>query len=301
MSEQLAKDPTSLVFLPLAEALLARGDLAHAYRVARRGADRHAHRADVHDLVARVLLAQGDAAAAERAWHDSLAIVADFGPAHRGLGFLCYQQQRWADAEAHLARARAMSPGEPSIETAWAALQQARAEAAEDAAAEQAAGVSPGAAPEPTAAMPSAGEPAASAGRASLNTPIASHPAKDPLNAAALFDPALGDTSQVALLLDADGLVVAGTYATADGTDLGAVIGAHLSGVSDEAERAMRHFGLGAWTRILLESEAATLMMSPAQDGVTLVAAPREVPLGFVRRTLDQCQVLASRWLGEDA
>jgi predicted regulator of Ras-like GTPase activity (Roadblock/LC7/MglB family) len=105
----------------------------------------------------------------------------------------------------------------------------------------------------------------------------------------------------VALLLDADGLVVAGTYATADGTDLGAVIGAHLSGVSDEAERAMRHFGLGAWTRILLESEAATLMMSPAQDGVTLVAAPREVPLGFVRRTLDQCQVLARRWLGEGA
>lgn len=278
MSEQLAKDPASLVFLPLAEALLARGDLAHAYRVARRGADRHGYRADVHDLLARVLLAQGDAAAAERAWNDALRIVADFGPAHRGLGFLCYQQQRWTDAEAHLARAREMTPGDASLEAAWAALRQARADAVEDA-----------------AASPD------SAGRVSLNTPIASHPAKDPLNAAALFDPALGETSQVALLLDADGLVVAGTYATADGTDLGAVIGAHLSGVSDEAERAMRHFGLGAWTRILLESEAATLMMSPAQDGVTLVAAPREVPLGFVRRTLDQCQVLARRWLGEEA
>jgi predicted regulator of Ras-like GTPase activity (Roadblock/LC7/MglB family) len=116
---------------------------------------------------------------------------------------------------------------------------------------------------------------------------------------AAVFDAALGETSQVALLLDADGLVVAGTYLTADGTDLGAVIGAHLRGVSDEAERAMRHFGLGAWTRILLESEAATVMLSPVEDCLTLVAAPREVPLGFVRRTLDQCQRAARRWLGE--
>jgi predicted regulator of Ras-like GTPase activity (Roadblock/LC7/MglB family) len=264
MSEQLAMDPTSLVFLPLAEALLARGELANAYRVARRGADRHAHRADVHDLVARIALAQGDAVAAERSWNDALAISAEFGPAHRGLGFLCYQQERWADAEAHLARARQMTPNEPALEAAWASLQEARRAAVAE-------------------------------------TAPAARVVDTPLHAGALFDDALGDSSQVALLLDADGLVVAGTYATADGTDLGAVIGAHLSGVSDEAERAMRHFGLGAWTRILLESEAATLMMSPAQDGVTLVAAPREVPLGFVRRTLDQCQVLARRWLGEGA
>ena len=114
-----------------------------------------------------------------------------------------------------------------------------------------------------------------------------------------MFSSAIGDTHQVALLLDADGLVVAGGYRTADGSDLGAVIGAHLSGVSDEATRAMRHFGLGAWTRILLESEAATLMMTPTNEWLTLVAAPRDVPLGFVRRTLDQCNALARRWLGE--
>lgn len=265
MSEQLAIDPTSLVFLPLAEALLNRGELESAQRVARRGADRHADRPDVHDLVARIALTQGDADAAERAWRDALAISPDFGPAHRGMGFLCYQLGRWAEAEAHLAWARQMTPGEPALEAAWTALQEARAASAVSAA---------------RPAAPAAGSPA---------------------DASSLFDRALGDTSQVALLLDADGLVVAGTYATADGTDLGAVIGAHLSGVSDEADRAMRHFGLGAWTRILLESEAATLMMSPAQEGVTLVAAPREVPLGFVRRTLDQCQVLARRWLAEGA
>lgn len=266
MSEQLADDPTSLVFLPLGEQLLARGDLVHAARVARKGADRHTQRADAHDLVARVALAQGDAEASERAWRTALGLATDFGPAHRGLGFLCYKQARWQEAEFHLGKARAATPGDPALEAAWEALHVARSD----------------------------------------DTPRSSTPVAAPVltgaaGAAALFDAALGDSSQVALLLDADGLVVAGAYMTADGEDLGAVIGAHLSGVSDEAGRAMRHFGLGAWTRIALESEAATIVMAPAGEGVTLVAAPREVPLGFVRRTLDACVALASRWLGGGA
>lgn len=280
MSEQLADDPTSLVFLPLAEALLARGELAHASRVARRGADRHSRRADVHDLVARVALAMNDEASAERAWQASLAIAAEFGAAHRGLGFLCYRQGRWDDAEAHLSRARAATPGDPSLEAAWQALQLARRESArieEEAA--------------------SAPEPGSEPGSGPSGTPTTdSHWA-----GATLFDAILGESAQVALLLDSDGLVVAGRYETADGADLGSVIGAHLSGVSDEASRAMRHFGLGAWTRMQLESEAATIVMAPAETGVTLVAAPREVPLGFVRRTLDRCVAQARAWLSEDS
>lgn len=276
MSEQLADDPTSLVFLPLAEALLTRGELAHALRVARRGADRHAHRADVHDLVARIALAMNDEASAERAWQASLAIAAEFGAAHRGLGFLCYRQGRWDDAEAHLSRARAATPGDPALESAWQALQMARRE---DAQREEEAASAP--------------EPDSGVG----NTPaIGAQWA-----GAALFDAILGESAQVALLLDTDGLVVAGRYETANGADLGSVIGAHLSGVSDEATRAMRHFGLGAWTRMQLESEAATIVMAPADAGVTLVAAPREVPLGFVRRTLDRCAAQARAWLAEDA
>ncbi len=262
MSEQLAADPASLIFLPLAEQLLARGDLAHASRVARKGAERHGHRADVHDLVARIALAQGDEAAAERSWGQALAIAPEFGAAHRGLGFLCYRQGRWDDAAAHLAIARAATPGDPALEAAWEALHVARAEA------EQAAVI---AAQAPAPAVAGPGE---------------------------IFADALGDSGQVALLLDRDGLVVAGQYLTMDGEDLGAPIGAHLSGVSDEAGRAMRHFGLGAWTRIALETEAATVVMSPTGDGVTLVAAPRELPLGLVRRTLDHCAAQARQWLG---
>lgn len=264
MSEQLAAEPASLVFLPLAEQLLARGELAHASRVARKGAERHAHRADVHDLVARIALAQGEEAAAERAWASALAIAADFGAAHRGLGFLCYRQGRWDDAEAHLAKARAATPGDPAVEAAWEALHVARQEDERR---------SPAASPALTRAE----------------------------SAGALFAAPLGETGQVALLLDADGLVVAGQYMTADGEDLGAVIGAHLSGVSDEAARAMRHFGLGNWTRIAIEAEAATVVMAPTGAGVTLVAAPRAVPLGLARRTLDQCANAAIAWLGTGA
>lgn len=268
MSEQLAADPSSLVFLPLAEQLLARGDLAHAARVARKGSERHGHRADVHDLVARIALSQGEEENAERAWRTALGIASEFGAAHRGLGFLCYQQSRWSEAEFHLAKARAATPGDPALEAAWEALHVARTSDTQ---------------------------------RRSAETAALAAPAAGAESAATLFDGALAESQQVALLLDADGLVVAGSYHTAAGEDLGAVIGAHLSGVSDEAGRAMRHFGLGAWTRIALESEAATIVMAPVGEGVTLVAAPREVPLGFVRRTLDQCVALASRWLGVSA
>lgn len=262
MSEQLAADPSSLIFLPLAEQLLSRGDLAHASRVARKGAERHAHRADVHDLVARIALAQGDESTAERAWLSALSIAAEFGAARRGLGFLCYRQGRWEEAETHLAKARLATPGDPALEAAWEALHVARSEELR-------------------------------ASQAVL-APIA--PAQE--SPGQLFDAPLGDSGQVALLLDADGLVVAGQYLTAEGEDLGAVIGAHLSGVSDEATRAMRHFGLGAWTRIAIETEAATVVMGPTGEGVTLVAAPRDVPLGLARRTLDHCVQVARGWLG---
>jgi predicted regulator of Ras-like GTPase activity (Roadblock/LC7/MglB family) len=278
MSEQLAADPSSLIFLPLCEALLSRGDIAHAARVARRGADRHGGRADAQDLVARIALAQGDPATAEAAWTNALRIQTEFGAAHRGLGFLRYQQGRFDEAEQHLGIVRAAQPNDPALEAAFAAVQAARAEIA--------AGEAP--------TVESATLPP-------LRAAASAAPANGAEAAGSLFDDALGDTAQVALLLDRDGLVVAGRYLTADGSDLGAVIGAHLSGVSEEAARAMRHFGLGAWTRIALEAEAATISMAPSGEGVTLVAAPRDVPLGFVRRTLDQCATLARRWLGGTA
>jgi predicted regulator of Ras-like GTPase activity (Roadblock/LC7/MglB family) len=267
MSEALAADPQSLVFLPLAEALLARAEYSHASRVAQRGAARHPSRVDAHDLVARIALALGDDDRAMTAWETVLAIAPGFGTAHRGLGFIHYRRGELSRALAHLEAARDEDPADEGVRDAIAAVHEAMGAEAVD--------------------MPD-GEDAA--------VPAAAFAGATP---ATLFDEALGDTAQVALLLESDGVVAAGRYETADGTDLGAIIGAHLSGVSDEALRAMRHFGLGAWTRIVIESEAAVVAMAPAGPTVVLLAAPRDVPLGFVRRTLDRCLQLARGWLGE--
>lgn len=271
MSEALAAEPQSLVFLPLAEALLARGDLTAAARVAQRGAGRHAMRAEAHDLVARIALAQGDEARAEAAWARVLELAPAFGTAHRGLGLLRYRQGRLEEATRHLEAALAGDPDDQIVGAALAAVQRALAGGGGEGRAR-------------------------TAPRTSVPVPAIED--LDTLRPAELFDATLGDTPQVALLLDRDGLVTAGRYVTADGADMGIVLGAHLSGVSDEADRAMRHFGLGRWTRIVLEAEAATIALSPEESSVVLVAAPQGTPLGFVRRTLDHCTAVARVWLG---
>lgn len=275
MSDALAADPSSQVFLALGEALRRRGDLAHAWRVASRGVERHGQLAAAHDLLGRVAADLAEWDRAENAWETALRLdPTDFGP-HKGLGFLRYQQGRHDEAMRHLTAARDADPEDRALGAALTAVRLAM---------------------QSTSQAPPPAAPAASV------API--HPFGDAppaVESAHLFDAALQGTSQVALLLDGDGLVAAGQYLTGDGEDLGAAIGAQLSGVSDEAERAMRHFGLGRWTRIVFETEAAVVAMAPAGEGMLLVAAPREVPLGFLRRTLESSLRIAQRFLGGGA
>jgi predicted regulator of Ras-like GTPase activity (Roadblock/LC7/MglB family) len=76
------------------------------------------------------------------------------------------------------------------------------------------------------------------------------------------------------------------------------VVGAELAGVSTEAERAMRHLGLGAWTSLLVEADGAVVAMTPAPLGSLLVvAASRQTPMGLVRLLLDRALTRARDWL----
>jgi predicted regulator of Ras-like GTPase activity (Roadblock/LC7/MglB family) len=94
-------------------------------------------------------------------------------------------------------------------------------------------------------------------------------------------------------------LVLAGTYVVAGGVDVSQEIGAALTGISDEARRAMRHLGLGDWSSIVFESEAARVAMAPApEDGIVLVAAAPTMPHGLVRRVLDRVATRARAWVG---
>jgi len=317
MSDALAADPASLVFLPLGESLLARGDLTHAARVAQRGALRHPMRLEAHDLVARVALAMGDETRAEASWRTVLRLDAGFGTAHRGLGLVCYRQGRLEEARDHLSRAAAQDPHDLTVRSALEAVRgviaqvEANPQRASQAIPPRVTGPVSAMRPTPSATPLIRPTPAATpVVPAPEPEPIAEEPSAplpDPYDpevdiagdsAARLFDIVLDDTKQVALLLDEEGLIAGGEYFTAEGTNLGAEIGAHLSGVSDEAERAMRHFKLGRWTRLAIETEAATITMAPLKEYAVLVAAPKDVPLGFVRRTLERCLGVARDWLG---
>lgn len=102
LSDELARDPSSLVFLALAEKLRARGDVDLAYQIARRGAERHPGSITAHDLVARLASDRGELDVAYSAW----SVIASLDPtsalARKGQAFVRHQQGRFEDAERHL-------------------------------------------------------------------------------------------------------------------------------------------------------------------------------------------------------
>ena len=107
-SDELARDPASLVFLQLGEALRRQGQLDVALKIAMRGLERHprerrsarsggAHRRRPARLRARVR--------ASGRW--CCASTPDHVGAMKGLGYVCFQQGRFADAERYLGQAAA--------------------------------------------------------------------------------------------------------------------------------------------------------------------------------------------------
>jgi predicted regulator of Ras-like GTPase activity (Roadblock/LC7/MglB family) len=113
-----------------------------------------------------------------------------------------------------------------------------------------------------------------------------------------LFAPAIGEAEQTALLLDASGVPLAGSYLDDRGTDISREIGSALSGVGREVTRSMRLLSLGAWTAVVVETDAATIALAPGpQDSVVLLASASTVPLGLVRRVLARSVALAINWM----
>ncbi len=96
MSGELARHPSSLVFLELGEALRRRGQLDAAAQVVRGGLDQHAGLAEASDLYARILVDQGHFEQARDVWEALLEREPRHGGAHRGLGFLWF---RWDDLD----------------------------------------------------------------------------------------------------------------------------------------------------------------------------------------------------------
>lgn len=288
LSDELARNPQSLAFLPLGEALRRQGQLDYALRIVVRGLERHPHVADAHDLLARIHADQGDAQKAFDEWDMVRRLAPGHSGAAKGMGLICFNEGRLADAERYLREALASAPGDDSIASALEVVRRAGTAAA---------GVAPAAAPvSPVDAGPAtAATPAPTPQPAAAREPVEPIDADDPRY---VFATVLSEEDQTALLLDRDGLVLAGAYHTWDGRDIAQEIGAELSGVSDEATRATRHLGIGAWRSIVFETEAATVAMAPApDDGLLVIATGAATPLGLTRRLLERCAAEARRWL----
>ncbi|HEX6965333.1 MAG TPA: roadblock/LC7 domain-containing protein [Gemmatimonadaceae bacterium] len=274
LSDELARDPSSLVFLQLGEALRQRGQLDVARKVALRGLERHAHNADAHDLLARICV---DADELERAfdeWDIVLRLAPDHVGAHKGMGYVLFKQGKLEEAERHLSAAASRDAEDASIATALHMVRR----------------------------MMQYTDGATNGNGTAPATALAAAQRRVEEEARLLFAELLGEGEHTAILLDGDGLVTAGVYLTADGHDVAQEIGAELSGVRDEAQRAIRHLQLGEWRSVTFETDVATVAMAPvARDSLVLLAAAATMPLGFVRRMLDRCTQLATEWLGEGA
>ena len=270
-SDELARDPASLVFLQLGEALRRQGQLELALKIAMRGLERHSHNADAHDLLARICVDRGELQRAFDEWDMVLRLTPTHVGALKGMAFVRYQQGNTEEAEKYLRRA-AEQGGDAEVTAAMTRLRDAGR-------------VTRGAQTEAMSNEESAGL-----------APRAPHPVSD---SRALFADILGEHEQTALLLDDQGLVLAGVYLGENGSDVGAEVGAELSGVTESARRAARHLDIGDWRAIVLETEVAVVTMGPsAGDGLLLVAASKATPLGLVRRVLDRCLERARAWLG---
>ena len=113
-----------------------------------------------------------------------------------------------------------------------------------------------------------------------------------------LFAAAIGDAEQTALLLEASGAPLAGSYLDDNGRDISVEIGAALTGVGREVSRSMRLLSIGRWTAVVVETDAATIALAPgANDSVVLLASSSTVPLGLVRRVLGRSAALAINWM----
>ena len=295
LSEELARDPSSMAFLPLAEALRRRGQTDLALKVVVRGLERHSHNPDAHDLLARIAVDQGDLQRAFDEWDMVLRFAPSHVGARKGMGFVCFQQGRAEEAERYLSEASAADPDDQSIATALAHIRSGTPPANAMGLPQPA--TAPAAAASSSPRTPQA--PATAATGASAQAAISPLPRPSPRM---LFADLIGDAEQTVLLLDADGFVLAGLYVDGDGSDVAEEIGAQLSGVSEEARRAMRHLGLGDWQSITFETEAATIAMAPApRDALLLVAAARERPLGLVARLREAAVRRATEWMEENS
>jgi len=288
LSEVLARDPASLVYADLAEALRRRGDAAQALRVATQGVTRHPNHADGLDCLGRIHADRGDLGQARDAWRRALAAAPGHAGALKGMAFALFREGDARGAAELLERALAAHPADEGMRRALDTVRRAVAQTS-----------TPGAPGEALAARGSTPAPTATAAAAAA-APEAPAPTA-PDEVAARRPPVFGDlegaTADI-LLFDDRGLVVAGGLTGAEGTDVSELAAAALAGVSGEASRTAQYLALGGWGTIVAEAYRANLVLAPVGPGaLLLVRRDRSVPVGMAVRVAERAQGAARAWL----
>ncbi len=265
-SEEVAGNPASLRFFPLAEIYRAQGRRDAALRLCLRGLERHPAHLEAHHLLGHLYLEGGDAERAADEWEEALRLAPDHVPSRRAAGLLAAEQGHWQRALLHLDTLAAAGPLDRAAAAAHAA---ARAQTAP---------------PPPAAPAPEPGL------------------AADPLLA---LDGALrGIAAQPgvlgALALDENGCVVAGTLQV-EGAERSAESAAALEGTAGDARQAARNLDLGEWRGILLETPRVAVRLTPLSGGLATVTAERGVPAGWLLRTAERARGAAAAALEKSA
>ena len=364
-SEDVARDPASLSFLPLARSYRKQGRRDVALKLCLRGLEQHPTHVEGHALLAMLYFEGGQRAKAYDEWSMVLRLAPNNFEALRGMGFYHLEQGDDLAALRSLQRATALKPSDLSVQEALKLIHEknaARAGQAESTFRAEADVLMPWEEPTPasvaapapavaTSAPPAPAEPARAQpapprsvmpppapvaevprpGPAYVPpqyapppppqvqappqpiqyTPYVTTPATPPAqtqapvgltaemasNPSRLFDGVVKGQILGALLLDAQGLVLAGSLA-GESSDRTEALGALLGGAIEEAVRTVNHLSLGNWKGILLDSDNALLHLSPVStDTILLVAAQRDTPAGWMLRSAHQANSLAARFL----
>jgi predicted regulator of Ras-like GTPase activity (Roadblock/LC7/MglB family) len=265
LSAQYAADPSSLVFLRLAEALRQRAQLDAARKVAQAGLSRYPHLPDAHDLYARILTDGQDFANAFDEWDTVLRLAPQHVGAHKGIGFLYYRAGEPEHALYHLRLAAQLDPNDEGLRRAvervgggqeiWdRPLPEAPPERVEEA----------------RAATVSAGDPFAGL-----------EGARDRL-----------------LLVDESGLRLGGGLVSRDGRNVSDEAAAVLASVTREADRAARLIELGAWSHLTIEgADLSACLLNPTSDTSLLAAMDAAMPAGQLSYFAERAAKSARGWL----
>jgi tetratricopeptide (TPR) repeat protein len=322
-SDEVARDPKSLAFLPLARAYRKQGLHDTALQLCMRGLEAYPAHIEAHSLLAMLYLDAGDHQKAADEWSMVLRIDPDNFDALRGMGFCFLEQDQLTRARQMLERAALLRPADPTVEEALRVL------GSRQDVARQATGIGYGddpwnvgyegpvfmlepAAPADDEIVDDAATAPPPAAPAAVQAPEPTLPAPRPravpvtgpvpLDPTLLFDDLLSAGPLLgALLVDSNGLVLAGRMTEAVRGDP-AMFGAVLGGAIVEATRTAAYLELGGWRGILLDAEHALLHLAPAGDAAVMVlAARRDAPAGWMLRASQHAVGQAQEFMEEYA